>query len=191
MEVPGLGVNLELQLPAYTTAIVMWELSHIFDLQGSLQQHQILNPPSNARDWPHILMDTTWVLNLLSHSRNPCLFFVVENFLFFEFHFGIFLLAVSSSLILSGLVRIQSMNELIKCIFHFCWYVADFNIFFFWLHPQHMTVPRSGIKSKLQLQQHCTRLGNQTSASTATQVTIVGFITHCDTVGTPFFLILF
>ena len=29
MEVPRLGVKLELQLPAYTTATAMWDVSHI------------------------------------------------------------------------------------------------------------------------------------------------------------------
>ena len=38
MEVPRLGVQSELQLPAYTTATATWDLSHICDLHGSLQQ---------------------------------------------------------------------------------------------------------------------------------------------------------
>jgi len=32
MEVPKLGVELELQLPAYAIAMAMWDLSFIFDL---------------------------------------------------------------------------------------------------------------------------------------------------------------
>ena len=54
-EVPRLGVQSELQLPAYTTAC---------SNTGSF------NPLSNARDRTHILMDTNRVLNLLSHNRN-------------------------------------------------------------------------------------------------------------------------
>ena len=50
MEVPRLGVELELQLLAYTTASATQDLSHICDLHLSLQQHQILNPLSEARD---------------------------------------------------------------------------------------------------------------------------------------------
>ena len=50
MEVPGLGVESELQLAAYTTASAMWDLSRICDLYLSLWQHQILNPLSQARD---------------------------------------------------------------------------------------------------------------------------------------------
>ena len=50
MEVPGLGVESELQLAAYTTASAMWDLSRICDLYLSLWQHRILNPLSQARD---------------------------------------------------------------------------------------------------------------------------------------------
>ena len=35
MEVPRLGVKLELQLPAYTTATATQDLSHVFDLHHS------------------------------------------------------------------------------------------------------------------------------------------------------------
>ena len=35
MEVPGLGVKLELQLLAYATATAMWDSSHICDLHHS------------------------------------------------------------------------------------------------------------------------------------------------------------
>ena len=60
MEVPRLGVQLELQLPAYATA--MTNLSCVFDLHHSSQQHhQILNPLSKARDQTCIVMDASWV----------------------------------------------------------------------------------------------------------------------------------
>ena len=42
MEVPRLGVELELQLPAYTTAAAMPDLSRICDLNHSSWEHQIL-----------------------------------------------------------------------------------------------------------------------------------------------------
>ena len=57
MEVPRLGVNLE--LPAYTTATAMPEPSCICDLYYSLWQRWILYPLSKARDQMHILTDTT------------------------------------------------------------------------------------------------------------------------------------
>ena len=44
-------------------------------------QVQILNPLSKARDWTHILMDTSQVHNSLSHSRNSCLVLTVDRFL--------------------------------------------------------------------------------------------------------------
>ena len=39
----------------------MQDLSHICDLHRSSQQHQILDPLSDARDRTHILMDSSWV----------------------------------------------------------------------------------------------------------------------------------
>ena len=66
LAVPGLVVKSELQLPATATP----DLSHIYDICCSLQQHQILNPLSKARDRTCILMDTSWVSNSLSHNGN-------------------------------------------------------------------------------------------------------------------------
>ena len=45
MEVPGLGIKLELQLQAYATAPAMLDLSHICDIH-----HRILNPLHEAKD---------------------------------------------------------------------------------------------------------------------------------------------
>ena len=56
MEVPRLGVELELQLPAYTTATAMWHVNHVCNLHHSLWQCW-----SEARDWTCSLMDTSWV----------------------------------------------------------------------------------------------------------------------------------
>ena len=55
MEVPRLGVESELQLPAYATATTMQDPSHICNLHYSSWQRRILNPPSEARDWTHVL----------------------------------------------------------------------------------------------------------------------------------------
>ena len=70
MEVPRLEVELELQLPAYTTATAVQDPSCILELHCSSQQRQILNPQSEARDQTLILMDTSRVHNPLSHYRN-------------------------------------------------------------------------------------------------------------------------
>ena len=57
MEVPGLGVELELQLPAYATPPVMADLNHICYLGCSLQHCQILNPVREVRTQTHNFMD--------------------------------------------------------------------------------------------------------------------------------------
>ena len=44
MEVPRLGVESELQLPANTTATAMRNLSYIWELRYTSQQLRILNP---------------------------------------------------------------------------------------------------------------------------------------------------
>ena len=61
MEVPRLGVESELQSPAYGRATATWDLSCVCDLHHSSRQRQILNPLSEARDQSHILMDASWV----------------------------------------------------------------------------------------------------------------------------------
>ena len=59
VEVPRLGVESELHLPAFATAT--WHLSHVCDLHHSSLQCRILNPLSEARDQTCILMDMSWV----------------------------------------------------------------------------------------------------------------------------------
>ena len=72
MEVPSLRVESEIQLLDYATATAMAtpDPSHILDLHYNLWQCQILNPLSKARDETHILMDTGWIFNPLSHNKN-------------------------------------------------------------------------------------------------------------------------
>ena len=50
VEVPRLGVELELQLPAYTTATAMPDLNHLCDPHHNSQQRQILKPLRETRD---------------------------------------------------------------------------------------------------------------------------------------------
>ena len=61
MEVPRLGVELELQLQACTTATARPDLSRIFDLHHSSCNTEFFDPPSKARDGTPILMVTSWV----------------------------------------------------------------------------------------------------------------------------------
>ena len=70
MEVPRLGVELELLLLAHAIAKATPDLSHICNLHHSSWQHQILNPLRETRDGTHILMKTSQGLNPLSHNGN-------------------------------------------------------------------------------------------------------------------------
>ena len=61
MEIPRLGVELELQLPAYTIVTAMLDPGCVCYLHCSSQQCQILNPLSEARDPTLLLMDTSGI----------------------------------------------------------------------------------------------------------------------------------
>ena len=76
MEVPGLGIQseLELQLPAYTTATATPDPSHISSLCHRWQC-QVLYSLREARDWTCIPMGASWVLHPLIHQGNS--YFVV------------------------------------------------------------------------------------------------------------------
>ena len=73
------GVKSELQLWAYATATATPEPSRICGWHHSLWEHCILNPLSKARDQTRILMDTSQVLNLLSHNGNPWIHFSIAQ----------------------------------------------------------------------------------------------------------------
>ena len=62
MEVPRLGDESELQLPAYTTAIAIWELSFVCDLPV-IQSAAMLGPLPTEQGLNR-------VHKLLSHNRN-------------------------------------------------------------------------------------------------------------------------
>ena len=61
MEVPRLGVHLELQLPAYATATATQDPSHVFDPHHSSRQRRILNPLMEARNQTCVLMDASQI----------------------------------------------------------------------------------------------------------------------------------
>ena len=56
MEIPRLGVQLELQLPAHTTATATQDLNRVCDLHHSSRQRRISNPLSKGRDRTRNLM---------------------------------------------------------------------------------------------------------------------------------------
>ena len=70
MDVPGLGVESELQLRAYptATATATQDPNRICDLHRSLQQPQTHNPRSEATDRTRILTETMSGAYPLSHS---------------------------------------------------------------------------------------------------------------------------
>ena len=56
MEVPRLGVESELQPPAYTRATATRDPSHVCNLHHSSRQRRIVNPLSKGRDRTRNLM---------------------------------------------------------------------------------------------------------------------------------------
>ena len=72
MEIPRVGVDLELYLHAYTTATEKMEPSHSWDPHCSSQQHCILNPLSMVRDWTCVLIDISWVCYHWASIGNSC-----------------------------------------------------------------------------------------------------------------------
>ena len=68
MEVLRLGVQSKPQLLATATATP--GSSHILSLHHSSWQPQLLNPLSEARDWTHILLNTSWVSLAQCYNRN-------------------------------------------------------------------------------------------------------------------------
>ena len=76
MEVPGLEVKLELQLPVYTTATATWDLSFVCDLHHSSQQGRIPDPLSKARDQTLILMDTSQIHFPSAMTGTPVFFLI-------------------------------------------------------------------------------------------------------------------
>ena len=84
MEVPKLVVELELELPAYTTATATPELSFNCNLHHSPRQHQILNPLREARDQTCVLKDASQMSDSLplNHDRNSYFFFFQSQSVF-------------------------------------------------------------------------------------------------------------
>ena len=85
MEVPKLGVELELQRPASARATATPDLSCIRHLHHSSWQGRILNPLSGARNQTLILMDTSQVRYCWATTGTPHLllfksyFFTIER----------------------------------------------------------------------------------------------------------------
>ena len=61
IEIPRLGIELELQLSASTTATAMRNPGCLWDLHHNSWPHGILNPQNKTGDWTHILMDISQI----------------------------------------------------------------------------------------------------------------------------------
>jgi len=72
MEIPRLGVESELQLPACATATATWDPSLIFDPYHSSWQHRILNPLTEARGQTSNLMAPSWIRFRCATSASAC-----------------------------------------------------------------------------------------------------------------------
>jgi len=79
MEVPRLGVELELLLPAYTTATATPDPRCIFNLYHSSRQRWILNPLSKARDQTLNLMVPSWIRFRCATAGTPHKSFSIIN----------------------------------------------------------------------------------------------------------------
>ena len=83
MEVPRPGVKSELQLLAYATA--MPDVSCVCDLHHSSQQYWSPELLSEARDWTHILMDTSWIhFHCTTRGTPPVIFKINIKAIFLE-----------------------------------------------------------------------------------------------------------
>ena len=71
MEVPSLGVELELQLPAYKAATKMPDLSCVCVLSHGSRQYWLLNPRSDARDQTQNLMVPSWICFCCTMTATP------------------------------------------------------------------------------------------------------------------------
>ena len=87
MKVPRLGVESELQLPAYTTGTAMPDPSHIYNLHHSSRQRQILNPLSEARDRTCNLMVPSQIRFCCTMTGTPPPSFLIASPVLNSFHY--------------------------------------------------------------------------------------------------------
>ena len=77
LEVPRPGVESELQLPAYTTAMATPDPSHVCNLHHSSWKHWILNPLIEARDRTCVLMDIVGFITAEPHGNSFMCFLAI------------------------------------------------------------------------------------------------------------------
>ena len=74
MDIPRLGVESELHLPAYTTATATQDASCLCKLHHSSWQHQMLDPLCKVRDQTCIFMDSSWIHFCCTTVGTPLIF---------------------------------------------------------------------------------------------------------------------
>ena len=141
MEVLWVGVKSELKLPAYTTATATQDPSHVCNVHHSSWKCQILNPMSKAREWTHILWDTSQVhyhwATMGTHNR-----------------YNIYMKPQKIPKSQSNLEKEKQSRWI--TIPNFNTPLFFFFLIFLWLHFQHVEVPRLRVKSELQLPANAT-----------------------------------
>ena len=114
MEIPRPRVKLELQLP--TTATAVPGSSCICDLCQSLWKRGILNPLGEARDWTCNLMETSRVLNPLSHKGNSLIY---STFFYFKKLFIYFCLFFRATPLAYGNSQVRGwIRAVAACLHH-------------------------------------------------------------------------
>ena len=85
MEIPRLGVGLELLLLVYTTAIAMPDPSRVCNLHRSSRQGRILNPLSDTRDHNRNLMIPSQIASIAPRPEHLTLLLISNYWQEFEF----------------------------------------------------------------------------------------------------------
>ena len=127
-EGPRLGVKLELQPPAYTTATAMQDPSHVCDLHHSSWQCRIPDPLSEPRDKSCILMDTS---RIHFHCTTQELWLLLHLILWLWFlltlTLSLFILLRTLVLIDSDFISLHSATKILPVNCHL--FVHSFNIY--------------------------------------------------------------
>ena len=105
MEVPRLGSNQSCSHQPLPQPQQWQDLSHICNLHHSSQQHQILNPLSEASDQNHILMDTSRVRYCWVTTGTPLWLFYIPNSLLKFWLYSSILFPSSVSILISNVLN--------------------------------------------------------------------------------------
>ena len=136
MEVPRLGVLLELQLPAYATATTTPCLSRVCDVHHSSRQCWILNPWSKARDRTCNLMLPSGICFCCMTMGTPVIFILLIPF---------------SEMFFSPKIIFFISKIFIWFLFILSIFLLKTSFFLFVDFPMVLEVPMLGVESELQL----------------------------------------